>query len=249
LHAVYAFCRWADDLADEMHRRERSLQLLDWWQAELDACFDRRPRHIVFVALAETVREFSLPTVPFCDLLDAFRQDQTKSRYATIEDLLDYCRRSANPVGRIVLQLGRSASADNVRLSDALCTGLQLVNFCQDVARDWDLGRIYLPQETLTSFGCDESVFLRRVATPEFRRALAREVDRAEQFLQSAWPLVRTVSRELRVAVELFLEGGLATVAAIRRIEFDVWRARPTVGRRTKIALAARAWWRSWRYL
>jgi squalene synthase HpnC len=245
LHAVYAYCRWADDLADETLDRQRSLELLDWWETELYACFDGRPRHIVFVALAETVREFSLPKQPFCDLLDAFRQDQTKTRYATIHELLAYCEHSANPVGRIVLHLGRSANAENLRGSDALCTGLQLVNFCQDVARDWDKGRIYLPQKTLADCGCDESAFLRRAATPEFRRALAREVDRAQQYLESARPLVGAVSRDLRLPVELFFEGGLATVAAIRRIAYDVWRVRPTVGRWKKLTLAARAWWRS----
>lgn len=246
LEAVYAYCRWADDLADETGDPVESLRLLDWWEGELRKLSERAV-HPVFVSLRETLREFSLPLEPFSDLLSAFRQDQTQTRYETVNDLLGYCTRSANPVGRIVLALGNSATPENLLLSDSICTGLQLVNFCQDVARDAHKGRIYLPRSVRAPLGWEDDRFLAQplVADGVFREMLRGETDRAEQFLRAGEPLVRRVSREIRWPIQTFLGGGLAIVAAIRRQNYDVLARRPTVSRFQKLAILADSWRRT----
>ena len=177
---VYAYCRWADDLADETGDPRRSLDLLDWWEGQLHKCYAGQSHHPVFVALADTIRKFEIPSEPFVDLLVAFRQDQRVTRYENFDQLLEYCRYSANPVGRLVLYLGQCHTPERVRLADSICTGLQLANFWQDVARDWDRGRIYLPQADCRRFGYDESDFARRQCNGAFRRLLAAQVDQAE---------------------------------------------------------------------
>src|SRR5438128_3566264 len=136
-HAIYAYCRWADDLGDETGGGPEALALLGWWRDELLRCYDRRPTHPVMIALRPTIDRFRIPPEPFLDLLRAFEQDQKVKRYETLEQLLDYCRCSANPVGRLVLYVCRAHDAERVALSDAICTGLQLANFWQDVARDF----------------------------------------------------------------------------------------------------------------
>ncbi len=150
---VYAYCRWADDLADELGDPEQSLAALDWWESQLRRCYQGQAEHPVFVALAETIHRFDIPIEPFVDLLTAFRQDQRVTRYETVERVLEYCRYSANPVGRLVLYVGQCHTSDRLPLSDAICTGLQLANFCQDVASDWDRGRVYLPETACRRFG------------------------------------------------------------------------------------------------
>jgi squalene synthase HpnC len=240
---VYAYCRWADDLADEAGDAARSLALLDWWERQLENLYAGDAVHPVFVALRETVREFDLPRQPLADLLIAFRRDQSQTRYETLVDLLTYCQCSANPVGRIVLAIGCSTSDENVRLSDQVCTGLQLANFCQDVRRDWDRGRIYLPLDACRRYGWDEAKFAAGQSDDAFRRLLQELVDAAEAMLVSGRPLVGRVSRDLRPSVGVFVEGGLAILAAIRRARYDVWSRRPTVGRWTKLHLLAKAWW------
>lgn len=243
-HAIYAYCRWADDLADEAASPDESLALLDWWQASLEACYGGRATHPVFVALAETIAEFAIPIEPFLDLLTAFRRDQRQTRYATFDELRDYCRGSADPVGRLVLYLARCHDDERVLLSDHICTGLQLANFCQDVARDWRRGRIYLPGETLRRFGYDEAMFARGETNDAFRRVMQTEVDRAESWLLAGLPLANLMPRSLQVQIELFARGGLAILAAIRNIDYDVWRMRPTVSRGEKLRLLASCWWR-----
>ncbi len=214
---VYAYCRWSDDLADETAGGEESLRLLDWWQSQLNDCYRGAATHPVFVALGSTIREFDIPKKPFADLLVAFRQDQTQTRYETFDDLLGYCRNSADPVGRLVLYLGGCHDDLRGRLADFICTGLQLANFWQDVARDFDRGRIYLPQESCRQFGYDEAMFKRQEFNPQFRQLLASEVARAETFFDHGEPLVDLVPRELRIDVQLFIEGGRAILDAIRR--------------------------------
>ena len=199
--------------------------------------------HPVFVALAETVLEFDIPQKPLHDLLIAFRRDQAQRRYDSFDELLGYCEHSANPVGRIVLTLGRSINDENLRLSDLICTGLQLANFCQDVARDWQRGRLYLPQDECRSFGWDEARFARGQTDDAFRGILKQQVDRAEQFLLAGRPLIERVGRDLRLPVRLFVGGGLAILAAIRHARYDVWSRRPTVSRWTRLRLVAAAWW------
>ena len=244
-HAIYAYCRGADDLADESPDPQTALTRLDQWEHELSACYRGHASHPVFIALADTVRSFDLSIEPFSDLLTAFRRDQQQNRYETIDDLLGYCRCSANPVGRLVLHLARGATPENVRFSDSICTGLQLTNFCQDVARDYDRGRIYLPCQSWRAFGYDESMFARRQFNSPFAQMLAAEVSRAERFLHAGLPLAHQAPREIRSQIELFARGGLEVVAAIRRIGYNVWHTRPTVTRFRKLRLLAAAWWRS----
>jgi squalene synthase HpnC len=242
---VYAYCRWADDLADEAG--DDSLALLDWWEGQLDAMFAGRGTHPVFTALTETVGEFDIRRQPLADLLIAFRRDQTQKRYETMADLLTYCQRSANPVGHIVLALGRALSAENVQLSDDICTGLQLANFCQDVRRDYESGRIYVPQEWCHRYGWSEEKFAAGRCDDDFRQLLKSVVDQAEGLLISGRPLVQRVPPDLRLPVRVFVEGGLAVLVAIRSARYDVWTRRPTVSRWTKMRLLASsltsAWW------
>jgi len=241
---VYAYCRWADDLADETGDPQRGLALLDWWEQELRECYQGHSQHPVFVALEDTIRQFAIPVDPFVDLLVAFRQDQRVARYESLDQLLDYCRYSANPVGRLVLYLGRCHDPERARLADSICTGLQLANFLQDVALDWERGRVYLPQTHCRQFGYDESMFARRECNEPFRRLLAAEAAEAEGWLRRGQPLVPLVPEELRLDVALFIHGGLALVEAIRRNQYDVWSRRPVLSKLEKLRIVARCWWR-----
>jgi squalene synthase HpnC len=236
-HAVYSYCRWADDLADEIHERRRSLDLLDWWERELRACYAGQASHPVFVALARTIAEFSIPIEPFADLLVAFRRDQQVHRYDTFADLLDYCRYSANPVGRLVLYLAKAHDDQRARLADSICTGLQLTNFCQDVAADWDRGRVYFPHDACREFGYHEPDFAERRVNDDFRRLMAHEVDHAAEYLKAGLPLVDLMPGGLRGDVWLFAHGGLAILEAIRHEDYDVWRRRPALSRFDKLRL------------
>src|SRR5215471_1824952 len=173
---VYAYCRISDDLGDEVGDTNASLELLDQWQRELDACYVGNPRHPVFVALAETVRKFDIPKHEFSDLLIAFRQDQTVTRFETFSDVLGYCHYSANPVGHLVLYLCGYRDAERQQLSDFTCTALQLANFWQDVSVDYAKGRIYLPLGSLVRFGVSEQEIADRRATPQFRELMKFEV-------------------------------------------------------------------------
>lgn len=241
---LYAYCRWADDLADETGDRRQGLALLDWWEQELRECYQGRSVHPVFVALEDTIRQFAIPVDPFVDLLVAFRQDQRVARYESLDQLLDYCRYSASPVGRLVLYLGRCHEPQRARLADSICTGLQLANFLQDVALDWERGRVYLPQTHCRQFGYDESMFARRESNEPFRRLMAAEAAEAEGWLRRGLPLVRQVPEDLRLDVALFIYGGLALIEAIRRNQYDVWSRRPVLSKPEKLRIVARCWWR-----
>ena len=241
---IYAFCRWSDDLGDEVGDPARSSELLAWWRGELRAMFDGEPpRHPVMVALKETVGEFAIPIDPFEALISAFEQDQVLTEYLTYDQLFDYCTRSANPVGHLVLHLGRVFTAENARLADLTCTGLQLANFWQDVARDLAIGRIYLPLEGRVRFGYTDADLHARRFTPEFAALLRFEVDRARELLISGRALLDKLPRALAVDVDLFGRGGLAILDRIEGQGFDVWRKRPEVGKAAKLGLLARALW------
>ena len=240
---VYAFARWADDLADESPGPDEATRALADWQAELEDCFAGRPRHPILVALADTVRTTGLPIEPFADLLDAFRQDQVRTRYADRDELLDYCRRSANPVGRIVLGLEGCRDAALVDHADAICTGLQLVNFWQDIRRDRIAGRVYLPVTDMARFAVPESALDAPRASPALRDLVRHELAWARECFDRGSPLAGLAPPALRPAVVLFLGGGRALADAIERADGDTLARRPTVGRGTKLALAARAWW------
>jgi len=244
-HSIYAYCRISDDLGDEVGDPSVALALLDLWGRELDACYEGRARHPVFVALAETIRACNIPKEPFADLLVAFRQDQTVTRYATMDEVLGYCRYSANPVGRLVLyacgEVAPDKIDDNFRLSDATCSALQLANFWQDVRVDFAKDRVYLPQEDMRRFGVDDETIARGVATPEFRALLRHEVNYARALFERGLPLIGRVNRDLALDLDLFSRGGLEILRAIESRDYDVLSARPSISRRTKLALALRA--------
>jgi squalene synthase HpnC len=229
---VYAYCRISDDLGDEVGDPQASLALLEQWQAQLDACYAGNPRHPVFVALEQTVQQFEIPQQPFDDLLKAFRQDQTIHRYETFQDLLGYCRYSANPVGHFVLYLCGYRDAERQALSDFTCTALQLANFWQDVSADYAKGRIYLPLEDVRAYQRN---------TPSFCRMMQFEVERARQWFEQGWPLAKQIDRELAVDIELFSRGGQEILNAIERQGYAVLGRRPTISRTCKLALLARA--------
>jgi squalene synthase HpnC len=236
---VYAYCRWSDDLADETASCEQSLALLDWWEVQLDECYAGRATHPVFVALRQTIDEFQIPAEPLRDLLSAFRQDQRITRYETFAELLDYCRRSANPVGRLVLSLGRVHDHERGALSDSICTGLQLANFWQDVAADWRRGRVYIPWEDCRRFDYGESDFVAGRSSAVFEKLLAFEVDRAEEWLCAGLPLVEALPSWLAGDVWLIAHGGLRILDKIRAVDFDVWSRRPRVSRWDQARLLA----------
>jgi squalene synthase HpnC len=238
---VYAYCRISDDLGDEVGNTAQSLQLLDEWESELNACYGGSPRHPVFVALAETVRRFAIPKYEFSDLLTAFRQDQTVTRYQTFHDLLGYCRYSANPVGHLVLYLCGYRDAERQGLSDCTCTALQLANFWQDVSADFAKGRIYLPLEDLRRFGANEEEIRNSDNTPAFREMMKFEVDRAREWFAQGMPLVGKVHHELAIDIELFSRGGMEILNAIERQGYGVLGRRPAISKARKLALVARA--------
>lgn len=234
---VYAFCRWADDLGDEIADRDRSLELLGWWRSELQACYAGGTRHPVFVALRPTIERFAIPIEPFDDLIVAFEQDQLVAEYQTFEQLLDYCSRSANPVGRIVLHLCEAVSEQNVAWSDSICTGLQLANFWQDVACDLDIGRIYLPEEDRDRSGVSRESLLNRETTGGFLQLMEFEVDRARSFLTDGLPLVEQLPGRLQVDIDLFARGGLRILDRIQSIGYRVLEQRPVVTKRDAFGL------------
>ncbi|MGO9077286.1 MAG: squalene synthase HpnC [Terriglobales bacterium] len=238
---VYAYCRISDDLGDEVGDTTASLQLLDQWETELNACYGGHPRHPVFVALAETVREFEIPKHEFAGLLTAFRQDQSISRYPTFSDLLGYCRYSANPVGHLVLYLCGYRDAERQLLSDYTCTALQLANFWQDVSADFARGRIYLPLEDLRRFGVSEEVLRDGENTAAFRAMMQFEVERAREWFAQGLPLSAKVERALATDIELFSRGGLEILNAIERQNYAVLGRRPAISKTRKLALVARA--------
>ena len=268
---VYAYCRISDDLGDEVGDPQMALALLDAWEAELNATYlslvepplrDVRksieeleregsgtrvqgsgtsPRHPVFIALRETIREFDIPRAPFANLLTAFRQDQTVTRYPTFEDLLGYCLNSANPVGQLVLYVCGYRDAERQQLSDYTCTALQLANFWQDVAVDYGKGRIYLPLESLTKFGVSEDDIAQRRCTPQFREMMKFEVARARDWFQRGLPLAGKVDKHLALDIELFSRGGQEILNAIERQNYDVLSNRPAISKPRKLALVASA--------
>ena len=264
---VYAYCRISDDLGDEVGNPQQSLALLDAWESELKATYlslveaspvDVRrdveklqsefagpnpiaPRHPVFIALRESIRQFDIPRAPFADLLTAFRQDQTTTRYPTFDDVLGYCKNSANPVGHLVLYLCGYRDAERQQLSDYTCTALQITNFWQDVARDYDKGRIYLPLDSLRKFGVSEDDIAQRRATPQFREMLKFEVQRARAWFAKGLPLAGKVDKHLALDIELFSRGGIAVLDAIARQNYDVLTYRPAISKPQKLWLLARA--------
>jgi squalene synthase HpnC len=238
---IYAYCRWSDDLADEIGNSADSLRLLDWWRAELHACFSGTVKHPVFVALRETITNHSLSIENFEKLLDAFVHDQRVTRYGSHLEVFDYCRGSANPVGRILLQLACVEEPVALKLSDRICSGLQLANFCQDIRLDAQRGRIYLPRDVWQRFQITESEILAGHVTDNLRFALKAWVELARTQLVSGLPLVQRTPRWLARDIQLFARGGLAILNNIARAKYDVWSRPIEVSKRQKLALLLRS--------
>jgi squalene synthase HpnC len=238
---VYAYCRWADDLGDEIPDAQRALELLDWWEHELNACFQGNPSHPVFIALRDTIVSKEIPKQPFADLLRAFRQDQTVKRYATWDSVLNYCVYSANPVGRLVLYLCGYRDDERQRLSDATCTALQLANFWQDVVRDLEKGRIYIPLDAAAAHGLSEADLVARRFDDRYVSLMKDLIARTRALFAQSMPLVKMVDTRLSVDLDMFSRGGLAVLDAIESAGYDTLHHRPSIGKGKQARLLGRA--------
>jgi squalene synthase HpnC len=238
---VYAYCRWADDLADEVADPSEALKLLNWWDDELRQCYAGSARHPVFIALRRTIGRFELPIEPFSDLLTAFRQDQTVRRYHAWDAVIEYCRFSANPVGRLVLGLIGYKDPERQVLSDFTCTALQLANFWQDVSRDLEMDRIYIPADLMAAHGIAESDLFERRFDGRYAGLMRVLVDRTRELFEKGLALAERVAPNFRVDIELFSRAGLALLDAIESIGYNTLQHRPALTGATKLKLLGRA--------
>lgn len=232
VQAIYRFARAADDLADEgdASPAER-LAALDRFREQLNRIAVRvPPDQPLFVELAEVIAAHKLPTEPFYDLLDAFEQDVEKQRYADFDEVLDYCRRSANPIGRLMLALYQAATPGNIERADCICSALQLVNFWQDVAIDYRKDRIYIPTADLARFGVGEAQIARGDTGGGWRELMRFQVDRTAQMLDAGAPLGRRLDGRIGLELRMIVAGGRRILAKLRRVDFDVFHRRPTLG-------------------
>ena len=232
----YAYCRWSDDIADEVEEHRR-LPLLNWWHQQLSLCYSGRPVHPVMLALQQTIQRHQIPAEILEDLLSAFRQDQSTLRYHDDAELFDYCRRSANPVGQVILKFAKADDATNIELSDWICSGLQLANFCQDMSRDAANHRIYAPRDLWLKHGVTEAMILEAKCTPQLQAMLADWVRVSRAFFLKGCRLVDSVPKWLAVDVDLFIRGGLAILNSIEAQDYDVWTSRPTLSKFEKFRL------------
>ncbi len=240
---VYAYCRWSDDLGDEVPERARALDLLDAWEVDVRKIYERgrAPSHPVLIALRETIHAKDIPIKPFTDLLRAFRQDQVVQRYAGWDDVLDYCVYSANPVGRLVLYLCGYRDEARQRLSDYTCTALQLANFWQDVSRDLEKGRIYIPLSALAAHGLAETDIAERRFDTRYVGLMKELIARTRGMFAAGLPLTKLVDRTLRTDIELFSRGGLAVLGAIETSGYDTLHHRPVLTKWMQLQLLTRA--------
>ncbi len=246
VYALYAFARTADDFADEPIYEGIRHQKLDDWERLLDAAYAGEARGPIFVAIGETVRRLGIPKQLLLDLLSAFRQDVDKQRYESWDELLDYCRRSANPVGRLVLLVFEERDESLPPLSDAVCTALQLANHWQDAAIDYGRGRIYVPQELLRRHAVSDWDWTGRRVSEGWRGLMGELIARTRELFQCGRPLCDRVGRELRFEMRLTWLGGNSILDRIEAVGGDVFRRRPKHGLLDKAALAWRAWrWRA----
>jgi squalene synthase HpnC/squalene synthase HpnD len=228
---VYAYCRWADDLGDEIPDTLRALELLNWWEHELDLCYEGKPSHPIFVALRQTILEKDIPKQPFADLLKAFRQDQTTKRYQTWDSMIGYCLYSANPVGRLVLYLCGYPDEKRQKLSDATCTALQLANFWQDVSRDLEKGRIYIPLDVAKEHEVTEAEIVNRQFSDRYVSLMKDLIARTRVLFNEGYPLAKLVDGRLRVDLEMFSRGGMAVLDAIESQGYDTLNHRPSISK------------------
>lgn len=237
---VYSFCRWADDLGDEIGDPQESSRLLAWWRSELLGMYAGQASHPVFVALANTVARFEIPVEPFDRLIHAFEQDQRVLRYETMDGVLDYCRYSANPVGHLVLYLCGYRDAERQRLSDYTCTALQLANHWQDVTVDLLKDRVYLPLELFRKHGYTvDELFAHKFNEP-FEGVMREAVAVADDLFQRGLPLIRTVNRRLALDLELFSRGGMKVLDKIRGQGYNVLQSRPHISKAERVAILLR---------
>ncbi len=234
---VYSYCRWADDLGDEIGDTAESLRLLEWWRGELDGMYQGNAGHPVFVALMPTVERHGIPRDPFSDLIDAFVQDQTVTRYRDWTELFGYCRNSANPVGRLVLYLCGYSDPERQRLSDATCTALQLANFWQDVTVDLLKDRVYIPLEVMERHGYTLDELKARRFTPAFREAMREVVEKARGLFLEGLPLSGMVRRRVALDIDLFSRGGMRVLEKIEEQGYDVLSARPAISKIERVRL------------
>jgi squalene synthase HpnC len=243
IEVIYRFARSADDIADEgdATNAER-LAGLAAYQAELDRiAAGQTPQTPLFVQVAGIIHQHKLPIQLFSDLLDAFAQDVVKKRYADFPELLDYCRRSANPVGRLVLHLFGRIEPEHLEQSDCICSALQLINFWQDVAIDWQKDRVYIPQTDLPRFHVSEADIAAGHASENWTALMAFQIDRAEALMQRGAPLVRVLPGRLGWEIRLTVQGGLRILQRLRRVRGDVFNHRPKLGTWDWLVLAARS--------
>ncbi|HVB07966.1 MAG TPA: squalene synthase HpnC [Candidatus Acidoferrales bacterium] len=238
---VYAYCRWADDLGDEVSDPTRAIELLDEWEQELLRAYHGAAKHPVLIAVAETARECDIPIEPFRDLLVAFRQDQTVHRYAKWDDVIGYCRYSANPVGRLVLYLMGYRDAERQQLADATCTALQLANFWQDVGRDLEKSRIYIPRELAAVHGVSEEDIVSKQFDSNYVGLMKDLIARTRSLFAAGAPLAHRAAPEFRVDLELFNRGGCAVLDAIESMGYDTLHRRPALDRGVQARLLGRA--------
>ena len=241
---VYAFCRWADDLGDEIGDRAESLRLLAWWRSELEAMYQGQVHHPVFVALEGTAQKYNLPIQLFSDLITAFEQDQRITRYRNWDELFAYCRCSANPVGRLVLRLcGYQDEAGLDRLSDATCTALQLANFWQDVTVDFEKDRVYLPLDLFQKHGYTVEDLAAHRFNPAFQSVMREAVEVAHNLFQEGLPLIKMVNRRLALDLELFSRGGLRVLEKIKQQNYNVLDRRPVISKVERLQLLLASLW------
>lgn len=234
---VYAYCRWADDLGDEIGDLAESTRLLHWWRSSLNRMYAGEADHPVFLALKETVARHAIPQRPFSDLITAFLQDQVVTRYDTWDQLFQYCVNSANPVGHLVLYLCGYSDAARQQLSDATCTGLQMANFWQDVAVDLTKDRIYLPLHLLARHNVTEDDLFAHRATPGFRAAMREAIAKTRELFDQGRPLPALVDSRLALDLELFTQGGLAILKKIETQDYDVLLRRPKISKPERVAI------------
>jgi len=229
--AIYHFARAADDIADEGDLPdEERLRQLDEFRAELRRiAFHEKPETALFRNLEAEIRQHTLPMPPFHDLLDAFSQDVVKKRYENFDDLLEYCRRSANPVGNLLLHLYGEATPVNIAYSDAICTALQIINFWQDVAKDYAIGRIYLPQDELAQYGVTEEQIAQGIADDAWRRLMKFQVDRARAMMISGKPLGTILTGRIGLEMRMIIAGGLRILDKLENAKYDMFRRRPVL--------------------
>lgn len=239
---VYSFCRWADDLSDEIDTSEKSLDLLSWWRKSLRLCYQGENHHPVFIALHETIDQFKIPIDPFEKLIEAFCSDQKKFRYESDAEILDYCSGSADPVGRILLYMVGRHNDQTVPLSDSICSGLQIANFCQDVRRDVARGRIYLPRTYWGRYGLTEGMILAGEGQERLQGALKEWTLFSRGMLLDGLPLVSLVPRWLARDLQLFVRGGLYLLDELARNNYDSWTKPIEVSKVAKLKLILRAW-------